>query len=970
MTNKIEQVLLNLHAFITDALNDELRGLDKQNIFDDPIISTYINGYYHNVKEIHSKIALDEIILELKKLFQKVEPTKAVAESDELESWLDAAKRVNPEIRFDCYKKLLVDEKKGNIVEQLEADTFKILDSCHDPRVIEREWDRRGLVYGHVQSGKTANYIGLINRAFDAGYKIIIVLTGMTEDLRRQTQDRVDSGVIGKRKGHDFGIGLNKKFKKINNANKIYSASSIQKDLSSSDDLRDNILDLSKKSIWVIKKNKAVLETLILWLDNQRRIQNSDKIQGCPFLIIDDEADNASIQSLSKRDFELWETGQDLSKIDFENLTEDQEQVLNEVKERVILAINRNIRVVLSLIGHKTFVAYTATPYSVISGAKEDVERIVKIKDKDFIIEKDSNLFPEHFIIPIKPGGKYLGIERVFPTIIDRKLPIVVNLNLEPYKGLEDINIIFPSNKGDNYSFITIPKSLQDAIHHFLITILIRKYRGQYDYNTLLIHTSPLTKNADYVAIKIEEYIKNLCSNLNTDLGELVSIFNDKLKEIIEYSKNNLFFEYFGNQDFIFPEKITKSDLISIINDQNFPLDIVSLHSSNDAKLKHKNHELSYKLVDSEGKKKYRNYIVIGGNRLSRGLTLEGLSTSYFVRNSTRQDSLYQMARWFGYRIGYEDLVRIFLTNDHILWFEGVYKLEMDLRKTFEENNSDDVKIMPRDAIIKLAFHTNETMGVSEEIRRRFPAICDPNKLRNTSRQPMSFSGATKTNKIIYDEELQLRNMIYVKNFFTKISKDSQSILYDNSLIPDIVKNNNINFENVKYEYIISLLTEYEAHKDIHVDLDSLIEYIKKNKNELNNWSVVLAQKPGAAIKLKKINWEMSFYNKNNNLEIQEVTGLRRKWEDHNPTTKIISQFLDRGSIDNSFDIIDSENMIEFHGDSISKTTIKYRNAKMKPIFIVYPVLLEENFIFPLFYIIIPTIKNGEKVVYLIRKKR
>ena len=81
----------------------------------------------------------------------------------------------------------------------------------------------------------------------------------------------------------------------------------------------------------------------------------------------------------------------------------------------------------------------------------------------------------------------------------------------------------------------------------------------------------------------------------------------------------------------------------------------------------------------------------MGGNRLSRGLTLEGLTTSYFVRNTTRQDSLYQMARWFGYRVGFEDLVRIFLPTDQILWFEGVYKLEMDLRKNFENNNEEEV---------------------------------------------------------------------------------------------------------------------------------------------------------------------------------------------------------------------------------------------------------------------------------------
>jgi hypothetical protein len=262
-------------------------------------------------------------------------------------------------------------------------------------------------------------------------------------------------------------------------------------------------------------------------------------------------------------------------------------------------------------------------------------------------------------------------------------------------------------------------------------------------------------------------------------------------------------------------------------------------------------------------------------------------------------------------------------------------------------------------------------MGVSDEIRRRFPAICDPNKLRNTSAQPMSFSGATKTNKIIYDQAIQYRNMGYVINFIDKIVNDPNTKLFDNSLIPDIVKNNNINFENVNYENIITLLTEYEAHKDIYVDIDSIIEYIKNNKSELNNWSVVLAQKPGNSIDLDGIDWELKYYDKNDKLKIQKVHGLKRKWEDdiQDPNTRTISQFLDRGSKDNSFDIIDKENLKEFEGENISKTTIKYRNLKVKPIFIIYPVVYDK-LIFPLFYIIIPSIKNGEKVVYLIRKKR
>jgi len=199
MNNNIEQTIKNLHAFINDRLNQD-RNLTKETLFNDPLVNVMINAYYETDLNDEEKLSysVSDLIKDIDKLFKKVEPTKAVAQSNELETWLDSAKRISPEIRFDCYKKLLIEENKGNIVEQLEADTYKILDSCHDPRALDYKWDRRGLVYGHVQSGKTANYIGLINRAFDSGYRIVIVLTGITEDLRKQTQIRIDTGVTGK----------------------------------------------------------------------------------------------------------------------------------------------------------------------------------------------------------------------------------------------------------------------------------------------------------------------------------------------------------------------------------------------------------------------------------------------------------------------------------------------------------------------------------------------------------------------------------------------------------------------------------------------------------------------------------------------------------------------------------------------------------------------------------------------------
>lgn len=958
-----EQFINNLCARIGSRL-DEVENLSTENLFEDRFVQMLINLYYDedlgdNQKSKYSKSYL---IDELKKSFKKVKPTEAVAESYELETWLDSAKRINKEIRFDCYKELLRREGKHDIIEQLDADTYKILDSCHDPRVLDQTWDRRGLVYGHVQSGKTANYIGLINRAFDAGYKIVIVLTGMTEDLRSQTQQRVDTGIIG----NNIGIGNQAIFRSLE---KIIPATTIVDDLSTNTRmLREQILSTDEKSVWVIKKNKAVLENLIIWLDKQRIKQKSDKIYGVPFLVIDDEADNASILSMSKKEYEQWETGMDLDEIDFEDLTDEQEAQLNTAKEQILKAINRNIRVALSLMAHKSLVAYTATPYSVINQTKEDLGRETEINGKIYQIDENSDLFPEHFIIPIKPGNKYMGIEKIFPTEKDKKLPVVIDLTKEPY--YEDLDKIFPSKRGSDYSFYDLPKSLEDAIIHFIISIIVRNYRKQLDYNTLLVHTSHLTKNADYVAEKIDIFLEKLTTNLIVDGRDYLKRFNIIFEQIKNNSKNKLFENYFGVQNFEYPDNISKSDIIEVLTNTMTQFEVVSYHSSKDLTLKHKNHHLSFKLKDPEtGKKKHKNYIVVGGNRLSRGLTLEGLSVSYFVRGSTRQDSLYQMGRWFGYRVGYEDLIRIFMPDDQILWFEGVFRLEMDLRRDFEENNSDDIKIMPKDAIIKLAYHTEESMHIPARIRKKFPAICDPNKLRNTSKQLMSFYGATRIDKIILNKDIQLKNLKLVKDFIMEISRDENAVLFDmsNEHIPGIVKNHNVNYSNVKYSFILDLLDKYEAHKEMKAEIDSLRSFIFENKSEIDLWSVVLVNR----INNKPIDFKADFYDKNYRLVNQNISSVKRLAKpDVKKELLYIESILEGRQKDNIFDIINENNVNEFNGNE-RKVAQKYRNLHKKPIMLIYPVKdIDNDLLFPLLYFILPVINGGKKVQYIVRNRK
>ena len=203
MHKNLQNIINNCSAGI-EVLKSQNR-LKNSNLFENSKVKRFIQIYWEDVEELKFKtqITLSRIgfLDELKKDFPEiVEENETYIQSYDLEEWIYNSQKIFEEKRFKKYKSDLRDNGLGNIVDQLDNDTYTILDKCHNPNS-NKNWDRRGLVYGHVQSGKTANFIGLINRALDHGYRIVIVLTGMTEDLRRQTQERVDVFVKKRLKG-------------------------------------------------------------------------------------------------------------------------------------------------------------------------------------------------------------------------------------------------------------------------------------------------------------------------------------------------------------------------------------------------------------------------------------------------------------------------------------------------------------------------------------------------------------------------------------------------------------------------------------------------------------------------------------------------------------------------------------------------------------------------------------------------
>ena len=312
------------------------------------------------------------------------------------------------------------------VIQSLSDVSARILGHLQDPNN-EGDWDRRGLVIGHVQSGKTANYMGVIAKAADAGYKFIIIIAGIHNNLRKQTQERVDEGFVGRSSepGNHTNVGVG--------ANKDYphpaTLTNIHQDFNKSTAAQSGwqINDFTKPIILVIKKNVRTLDSLYGWLKDMNAQGHQARISDVPMLMIDDEADHASINT-NKEDIDPTRT-------------------------------NTMIRKILRLFTKSCYVGYTATPFANIfinpeSCGSEEVRE---------------ELFPRDFIYCLDPPTTYFGPEEVF---LDDETSELI---LEPISDCEDY---LPLTHGKDVDVADLPPSLYCAIDQFIIARAIRNLRG------------------------------------------------------------------------------------------------------------------------------------------------------------------------------------------------------------------------------------------------------------------------------------------------------------------------------------------------------------------------------------------------------------------------------------------------------------------------------------------------------------
>ena len=516
-----------------------------------------------------------------------------------------------------------------DMIKDLDRNTNEILNRLGDPNKKET-WKRKGLVIGDVQSGKTANYTAVCNKAIDAGYKIIIVLAGRTNTLRRQTQKRLESDFVGRQKndanqqkgeilptvpvgvGLYGGVGTNCVEAFTTNANdfskKVADTTTI------------SINDQMMPKLFVVKKIKSVLENLAEWLGGPNR-----KVIDVPMLLIDDEADDASV---------------------------------NTKGDDAPTAINSCIRRILKLFSHSTYLAVTATPFAniLINPYIEGTDKI------------DPDLFPDDFIYCLPTPSNYIGSEKLFRDENNSSMVI-------PIKS-DDVQYSFPFKHKKTQDIAFLPNSLKKAIRYYAITNAVRDILGHpKTHRAMMINVSRYVDVQNHLKGKVLDFWNDdimLYAKSYSQMGSLALQYTE-IKEIkLIFEESSIEIEYGISWD-----EVQRTLYLS-----NEKVNIVSVNQkSSDA--------LDYERYEKENNDGLR-VIAIGGDCLSRGLTLEGLCVSYFYRNSQMYDTLMQMGRWFGYRPGYNQLIRVWMADDDVSWYahisEAAELLKLDVYRMNRNN--------------------------------------------------------------------------------------------------------------------------------------------------------------------------------------------------------------------------------------------------------------------------------------------
>jgi len=727
----------------------------------------------------------DQLVKEIETLCNIYVPTMSTLDDiRDHQEWLSSQRAQIPWRFWERYQHYLEDDPRmpPQAVRRLDDVTNQTLSRLENP-LRPGPWDRRGMVVGQVQSGKTSNYTALMCKAADAGYKLIVVLAGIHNSLRSQTQLRLDEGFLGfdtqKRSLYDpnnirLGVGL------LPGTN-LYHVHS----LTNSADKGDFNLTVAKQVsvmtggaepvLLVVKKNASVLRNLLKWstiLQSSNQGSIHSRVHGVPLLLIDDEADNASI-----------------------NINPVFDESGNPDPEMDPSKINGLIRKLLNSFEQSAYIGYTATPFANIFIANQ-------VTSEEF----GEDLFPRSFIINLQPPSNYFGPAKLFGLTEDPKTGQETTSGLPLIRRIDDYLKWMPDKHKKEHRPSQLPESVKQAIKAFILTCAIRYVRGQaHEHNSMLIHVTRLTAVQSCVSEQVREELSFLQQRLRYGDGHAPGPITEELKILWDADFEPTM------------QKFSEPDLIPVTWDQVKEMLYAVASKIEVRKINGTAKDTLQYIEHPEG----LNVICIGGDKLSRGLTLEGLSISYYLRASTMYDTLMQMGRWFGYRVGYADLCRLYTSSELIGWYRDITAADEELRQMFEDMAAQEKT--PEDYGLGVIKHPGGLM------------ITAAAKMRNGQTITLSYSNRIVETVVFFkDGQINQQNLLATERLIRDI---------DTRYLHRVDRTGNYIWESVNGETIVDFLTDYTTHAAARTVQSSILnKYIRARMadNELIEWTISL----------------------------------------------------------------------------------------------------------------------------------
>lgn len=565
---------------------------------------------------------------------------------------------------FSLYHAQKGDLDRASLDKLGQTTLPKLMNCLNNPNEqSSKQHKRYGLVLGDVQSGKTSTYSGLICKAADAGVKVIILLAGLTETLRQQTQERIEEDIVGltirtdnfhNNQPTNVGVGTLPGWE-----NKVTTFTLYEDDFNMARARSMSSIGTQKSIVlFVVKKNVPVLTHLHEWLTGPNQHLNAEGKLPYSLLLIDDEADNASINT---KDSTLDPT-----------------------------ATNRKIREICEVFMNSNYVGFTATPFANIFINPET--------DEDMVT---ADLFPKDFIYVLPTPDPYIGAQRIFgePTdehpnygdcsymlnncyITDIKEPTEADIHAMSERQQVDGPIYYKHKKIWKGQ---LPKSLIESIRCFYLANAIRDFDPeQFDApRTMLVNISRFINVHNYLAQEISNIVENDYKEIriNFSSDQERNTQNELYIELhrlfdLHYSNCGYSWEQVGQRDVLLKWESNK---------EQKKIRVIRVNGTKESREESPDYKKNPSL----------RIIAVGGLALSRGLTLKGLSTSYFYRNTCTYDVLMQMGRWFGYRPHYEKICRIWITNSSANWYHEIAEATEELKS--ELAHMDSLELTPRE---------------------------------------------------------------------------------------------------------------------------------------------------------------------------------------------------------------------------------------------------------------------------------